>query len=218
MLAVPGTLEVEHWRALAVVHNPICRQCSIPLPEGLVEAKDVLCPSCLADPPSLTQMRASLAYNEASKPLVLGLKHGGERGALEAFARWMVRAGGPMLSQTDEIVPVPLHPLRAAERGFNQAKWLARAIAPLVSVPVEVQALLRVRPSAHERRRSVAGAFAVDPRLPDMIAGKQIVLIDDVLTTGAIAEAFAAALLQAKARCVVLLTLARVVHGRELSI
>jgi ComF family protein len=136
---------------------------------------------------------------------------------LALFARWLAKAGAELLADADLIVPVPLHTRRLWRRRFNQSAMLAVALGRLCRVPVDCFALVRVRPtasqvSADQRRRNVAGAFRVDKGEAPRIAGRKLVVVDDVITTGATAEACARVLKRAGAARVDVLALARVVE------
>ncbi|MBY0509509.1 MAG: ComF family protein, partial [Rhodospirillaceae bacterium] len=147
--------------------------------------------------------------------LVLKLKHGDRTDAAVHLARWLHRAGGELAARCDVIIPVPLHRWRLLMRTYNQAALLANKLGGLVDKPVAPDALARIRRTPPQggldrvaRRRNVAKAFAVTR--PETVAGKRVLLVDDVLTTGATANACAAALLKAGAVAVDVLVLARV--------
>jgi ComF family protein len=134
------------------------------------------------------------------------------------MGRWMARAGAELLADADVIVPIPLHRLRILARRFNQSAALAKAIARESAVPVETMALQRVKPTAPQvgltraqRAANLSGAFRVDPERADVIHGRNVVLVDDVLTTGATANAATRTLLKAGAARVDLLVFARAV-------
>ena len=131
---------------------------------------------------------------------------------------WMARAGADLLADADLIVPVPLHRARLWRRRFNQAAALGGAIARQAARPLDTGALQRVRPTRPqvgltraERARNLQGAFRVAPEARPRLAGRRLLLVDDVLTTGATANAAARALIRAGAREVDVLTFARVV-------
>lgn len=176
------------------------------------------CAPCIANPPVVSRARAAFVYDEASRALALGLKHGGRTDGLAGFGRWMARAGREFLPEADLLIPVPLHPSRLLKRRFNQSLLLARAVSAVSGAPVEPHALARVKATpiqgglgAEARARNVAGAFRVRERGKARIAGRTVVLIDDVHTTGATLDACARALRRAGAADVNALTLARVV-------
>jgi ComF family protein len=176
---------------------------------------EAVCGACLADPPAYGRARAVFVYDGESRGLVLKLKHGDRTDAAVHLARWMHRTGASLLGDCDVIVPVPLHRWRLLMRTYNQAALLANALGRLSGKQVAVDGLLRVKATPSQgglnptaRRRNVGGAFSV--QRPARIAGKRILLIDDVLTTGATADACTKVLRDAGAACVDVLVLARV--------
>jgi ComF family protein len=218
----PGGIESDLWRALDFLGGPVCVRCGMPLPEAT--SPESVCPVCIADPPPFERARAALAYDDLSRPMILAFKHGGRRDGVGAFATWLAGAA-PFAAEADWIAPTPLHWRRLVGRGFNQAGVLAGALARRVGRPFAPDLLIRKRAtpsqaglSARGRARNVTGAFAVRPRWRAAIAGKRILLIDDVYTTGATVRACAAALVRAGAAAVDVACLARVVRPAELPI
>jgi ComF family protein len=211
-----GTIELDLWRALDRLAGPVCTRCCIPMPEAIDPEPE--CARCIAHPPRVTRMRGALAYDDLSRPLVLALKHAGRRDGLTAFAAWMEDAA-PFLHEADWLVPVPSHPVRLWQRGYNPAAWLAQALSRRTRVPLRVDGLVKTRFSRTQagrdfgaRQANVTGSFAVSRPAQRSLAGKAVMLVDDVYTTGATLEACAAALLAAGARRVDAVTLARVVR------
>jgi ComF family protein len=167
--------------------------------------------------PVFQSARAAVLYDDASRKLVLGFKHGDRTHAAKALAVWMRRAGGEILEQADALVPVPLHRWRLFQRRYNQSALLAQQIGLLAGKPVLYDALRRIRPTPSqghftrkERRENVKGAFAVSSEDKAAAEGKTLLLIDDVLTTGATVDECARVLLVAGAKQVLVLTLSRV--------
>jgi len=193
---------------LAPVAGPICRRCGRAL-EG-----PGLCPTCAADPPPLRQMRAPLRYEEPTSRLIHSLKYEGYFALAEPLARRLI-AGWPAWDQPpDLILPIPLHSRRQRRRGYNQSELLARPLARAVGIPFSAAALRRTRHTPPQvglgpaaRADNVKGAFAADPAA---VGGRHVLLIDDVLTTGATMSAAAEALLAAGAASVSAYCLARV--------
>ncbi len=213
-VAAHGDLSADAWRALTFLSAPWCDLCGRPFETATPDG--ALCGGCQAARPAFDHARAALAYDDASRPLVLGFKRGDRQDLSPRFAQWMARAGGVWLDDADVITPTPLHYRRLVARRFNQAAELARALAHRLARPYEPDLLVRVRAtrsqgglSAYQRRRNVAGAFRVNRRGRARLESANIVLIDDVVTTGATAEACARALKAAGAARVDVLALAR---------
>ena len=212
-----GALCAGCWPAVTFLAPPQCAACGVPFEFNLGPA--ALCGACAGERPVFERARAAFRYDDGSKDLILRFKHADRTDSRPAFARWMARAGDALLADADLIAPVPLHWLRLFMRRYNQAALLASALGDLAGKPAVNDLLLRRRrtPSqgglgALARRRNVAGAFAVDPRRRMLLQDKRVLLVDDVLTTGATVSACASVLLRAGARAVDVLTLARVVR------
>ncbi|MBX7199685.1 MAG: ComF family protein [Rhodospirillaceae bacterium] len=209
-----GALCGDCFGRMTFVAPPLCAACGMGL-DGPAFGEATLCGACIAAAPVYGRARAVFVYDEASRGLVLKLKHGDRTDAAVHLARWLQRAGAELLAGCDVIVPVPLHRWRLLMRTYNQAALLANALGKLAGKPVAVDALRRVKATPSQgglsraaRARNVGRAFAVAAPAP--IAGKRVLLIDDVFTTGATAEACARALLDAGATAVDVLVLARV--------
>lgn len=213
----PGRICADCWPSLAFIAEPLCPTCgtpfAIPVPEGLV------CGACLRKPPRFARARAAFVYGGGGRELVLRFKRGDRTDLAPGLAGLMRQAGAALLAECDMIVPVPLHSSRLWRRRFNQAALLAQALGKAGDRPVQLGLLERQRATRSlghagrvERRRILAGAIRVAPRQAADIAGRHILLVDDVLTTGATASACCRALLQAGAASVDVLTLARVVR------
>lgn len=225
VVAESGSLCPDCWSRVGFLSEPLCHACGHPFevhPGGGHPGAegDILCGPCLAKAPPWRRARAVLRYDAASKPLILRFKHADRLEGAAAFARWMARAGGELLADTQVIVPVPLHRWRLLARRYNQAAVLAQALGRLSGVTVAPDALVRLRRTAvqghmdrEERRRNVAGAFAVPERRRRLVQGRRVLLVDDVLTTGATTGECTRTLLKAGAESVDVLTLGRVVFG-----
>ncbi len=218
-VAAPGALCPVCWSGLAFLGEPCCAACGYPFEYD--PGAGALCGACSAQPPAYGRARAALAYDDASRGLILALKHGDRTDAAPALGAWMAASGRVLLADADLVAPVPLHRLRLLARRYNQSALLAQAVARRAAVPCVPDLLLRTRRtpsqgglSASARVRNVRGAFALAPRHRALVEGRRIVLIDDVLTTGATAESCARALTRAGAGAVDVLTLARVVRPR----
>jgi len=183
-----------------------------------------LCAACLVKPPAFDSARAILAYDDKSRGAILALKHADRLDLVPGFARWLSRVGRGALENSDLVIPVPLHPFRLWRRRYNQAAELARRLGRDWNLAYAPAALLRSRAtqsqgamsSAKARRRNVLKAFQVPD--PGLVAGKRVLLVDDVLTTGATVEACARALKRAGAAKVHVLVLARVVKAADVII
>jgi ComF family protein len=216
-------LEPHLWAKLQFLSDPVCARCGAPF-EIAVDPEQV-CGACLARSPAYDRARAALVYGDISRDLVLGLKYQGRRDGLFMLGSWMASAGAALLAEADLVVPVPLHYVRLVRRGYNQSAWLAAEVSRQSGVRLSVDALKRVRRtpiqgglSADGRRRNVQGAFRVRRSRQKLVRGRRIVLIDDVLTTGATVEACARTLRRAGAACVDVVTLARVAGPRAVPI
>lgn len=204
------------WAQLRFLAPPLCTCCGLPFEHDL--GPDALCGDCARERPPYERARAVFRYDEASRGLILAFKHGDRLEAVPAFSRWLATAGAELLAEAELLVPVPLHRRRLFTRRYNQSALLALALGRLSGLPVDTRSLRRRRNTPSQgrlrpgqRRRNVAGAFAVAPDRNPEIAGRRILLIDDVLTTGATLEAAAKTLLTAGAAQVDCLTLARVI-------
>lgn len=206
------------WAQLSFIAPPYCPRLGIPFVYD--PGPDILSMQAIADPPAYQRARAAVRYDEVAKTLVHALKYHDRTDLAPAMGGWMARAGRELLDDADVLVPVPLHWRRSWSRRYNQAGTLARVIGRHSGVPVARDALRRIRPTEHqiglsrsERARNVQGAFDVPPDRRAAIQGRRVVLIDDVLTSGATTDACARALLRAKAAQIDVLVFARVVEA-----
>ncbi|HXG79838.1 MAG TPA: ComF family protein [Methyloceanibacter sp.] len=195
---------------------PICDRLGVPLPYDT--GAPALSAAAIAAPPVYDRARAVARYSGTMRELVQSFKYRDRQEGLSLFAGWLRKAGKELLAGADLLVPVPLYPWRLWWRRFNQSAMLAIALGRLAGIEVDCMMLKRVRRtasqvglSAEERRRNVAGAFKLDPSRAHRVKGKKVVLIDDVITTGATADACARALRRGKAAGVDVLVLARAV-------
>lgn len=204
------------WKQVEFLGDSGCSTCGLPL--QATEA--ATCGGCLAKPPRITRTRAAVAYGDVSRSLAIRLKYGRK----VAIARTMARYMTPLIVDSAEdrlLMPVPLHWTRLWTRGFNQSALIAREIGRRLQIPSDPFTLQRVRRtvplkgmSPLQRRKTVGGAFRVRDKAA--VAGKTVILVDDVLTTGSTAEACARTLSRAGAERVELITWARVVKPSQL--
>lgn len=201
-------------RKINFIDNPQCAACGLPFQYDLGE--DALCGNCTVKRPGYDRARAAFIYDDMSRQPILSLKHGGKTHGLTVFAQQLKRAGRELFIDADKLIPVPLHPQRLKARRFNQAALLAKALSPKVNIPFDANSLARIKATttqggktASGRRRNMQGAFQVPQAYLGAVKDKNIILIDDVMTTGATVEACASVLKRAGAARVDVLTLAR---------
>jgi len=218
-----GALCAECFRAVTPIGAPLCHRCGLPfLHEGEGEpmpgasADQLHCAACLAEPPAYGQARAAWIYDAGSKRLVLPFKYGDRTELAAPLARQMAQAGRELLAEAELLLPVPLHRRRLLGRRYNQAALLAARLARLARKPWAPDLLRRARRTpplarlgAAERLAVLEGAFALARGAPGRIAGRRMLLVDDVLTSGATVSACARLLLEAGAARVDVLAAAR---------
>ncbi len=204
------------WSKLSLIEPPYCARLGIPFVYD--PGPGLLSMEAIANPPAYDRARAAVRYDDIARSLVLSFKYGDRLDLAPMMGRWMARAGRELLNDADALLPVPLHWRRLWARRFNQAAALARAISAISGVPVLDGGIKRVRAtpqqvglSKTERADNVQGAFRVPPERKAAIAGRRLILIDDVLTSGATVDTCARALLRAGAAHVDVLVFARVV-------
>ena len=213
-------ISAEAWAQLDFLSAPFCAKCGVPFQVLDNDVNEVLvCTYCLDNPPFYEKARAALRYDDGSRGLVLAYKHGDKTHMAIPFSLWMANAGQDVLDGADIIVPVPLHWKRLIKRRYNQAALLAQCLSKKTKLPVDTTSFKRTRatrPQGHmnmkDRRKNVGSAFAVADVNRKVFEGKSIVLVDDVFTTGATVNECAKVLLEAGARSVNVLVVARTVY------
>jgi len=212
-----GFLCTDCWSKTPFIERPFCERSGVPFAHDLGDG--LVSPDVIANPPVWTRARAVARYeNGPARQLVHRLKYGDRLELARNMGRWMARAGTDVLPGAHLLAPIPLHRRRLFSRRFNQAAALAEAVSRVCGVPADPLALARVKPTAPQvgltraqRADNVQGAFRVPDEARPRIVGRRVVLIDDVMTSGATANACARALLRAGADQVDLLVFARVV-------
>jgi ComF family protein len=204
------------WSKVSFIAPPYCERLGIPF--AYDPGPGILSMEAIADPPAYGRARAAVRYDDVARDLVHRLKYGDRLDLAMSMGRWMAQAGRALLDDADALVPVPLHWRRLWGRRFNQAAALAGVVASESGVPLLAAALRRVRATSQQvglsrsaRAVNVQGAFAVTPAGKVAIYGKRLILVDDVLTSGATLDACARVLLRAGASNVDVLVFARVV-------
>jgi predicted amidophosphoribosyltransferase len=204
------------WRETPFIEGLVCDLCGLPLP-GAETGHPVHCDDCLTIARPWAQGRAAMVYRDAGRRLVLALKHGDRTDLARPMAGWLRRAGVSMLEGAPVLVPVPVHPWRLAKRRYNQAALLAGALAGLAGAEWLPDALVRARRTRvldgltrDERFAALSEAIRPHRTRGQRLAGRAVVIIDDVMTSGATLAAAAAAAHAAGATRVSVLTLARV--------
>lgn len=211
-----GGLCAGCWTKMGFIERPYCERLGTPFSSEA--GGPLLSPAAVAEPPAYDRARAAARYSDIARELVHLLKYGDRLDLANPLGGWMARAGAELLRDADALVPVPLHWARLWQRRFNQSAALARAVSARCGVPVADHILARVRATQpqvglakSERARNVQAAFAVPKSARIDARGRKLVIIDDVLTSGATADACARALRRAGAARIDVLVLARVV-------
>ncbi|QFI67453.1 Competence protein F [Sinorhizobium alkalisoli] len=201
-----------------MIERPYCEVLGLPF--AFDPGAGAVSPEAIADPPVFDRLRSVALHQGIARDLVHGLKYRDRTDLAPMMAEWMIRASDGAVAAADVIVPVPLHAFRLWRRKFNQAAELARVIAELAGRPYRPDALRRIKRTSRQvglglrvREDNVSGAFAVPEGVRLILAGKNIVLVDDVYTTGATVSAATRALKRAGARDVTVLTFARALSG-----
>lgn len=214
--ADPGAFCPVCWSGLRLIDEPLCDRTGIPFAVDLGIGR-LISPRAIAEPPAFARARAAVLYDDVARRLVHRLKYEDRLDLARPMARMMRSAGRDLIAASDCIVPVPLHRRRLWRRRYNQAMLLARPLADAADLPLVPQALARVRATRPQvgltraaRAENLSGAFQVPPAEAHRVAGRRVLLIDDVTTTGATGNVAARALIRGGAASVNLLTFALV--------
>ncbi len=217
--AQAGTLCPDCWAETAFLTGRGCRACGREVPGLAIRDTSFLCDTFQKYPPAWGRGAAVFAYQGAGRRLILGLKHGDRLDTVPMLAGWMLRAGRALVDEAELILPVPMHWTRRLRRRFNQSAELARALADAADTPAHFapRLLRRVRRTGSQdgrdraaRAENIAGAFALCRGGAGRLAGNRVLLIDDVLTTGATLSACARLCHRAEVKAVDILVLALV--------
>jgi ComF family protein len=214
----PHGLCARCWSSISFISRPLCERLGTPFAIDL--GGQLISPAAMADPPVFARARAVAGYDDIARELIHRLKYGDRLELARAMGGLMRLAGAELIADADLIIPVPLHRVRLWTRRFNQAAALGQVIAAGTGKPLATDILRRVkrtRPqvglSRNERAENLQGALRVASGARARLEGRRILLVDDVLTTGATANAASRALLRGGASAVDLLTFARVIPG-----
>ncbi len=215
-VGTPHGLCPECWAGLRFIERPFCERLGTPFAVDL--GLSLVSPAAIADPPVYARARAVARYDETARTLVQRLKYADRLDTARALGVMLARAGTELARDCDVIVPVPLHRTRLWRRRFNQSMELARPLSEISGKPLDPALLLRVKRTApqvgltkSQRGANLQGAFRVPPEARAQLEGRRVLLVDDVVTTGATANAASRALLRGGALAVDLLSFARVV-------
>lgn len=208
------------WSAVDFIQPPLCDRLGIPLPYG--DQEPLVSAAVAAKAPLYARARAAGRYAGTLKTLVHDFKFRDRQDLKHLFVRWLYGAGAPFWAEADVLIPVPLHRKRLLARRFNQSALLASALRRATGVSYAPDALLRTRATAQQvgltasqREDNVRGAFTVPKSEHDRLRNARVVLVDDVITTGATASACTRALLAAGVRHVDVLAVAIAVPGGD---
>jgi ComF family protein len=204
------------WRDTGFVTGPGCSKCGTPLPGEEVEESD-LCDSCISIARPWSRGRTVFLYSENGRKIVLALKHGDRLDLVKPAAAWLAKSAGPLLSENTLIVPVPLHWTRLLKRRYNQSALLARGISKTTGHQYCPDLLIRKKRTKSlegmnlgKRFETLANVITFNPRYRTMIGKHRVLLVDDVMTSGATLAACTDTCLAAGAKSVDIVTLARV--------
>jgi ComF family protein len=209
---------VACWNELRFIEEPFCKRLAIPFDYETTDDEEQVSEEVKLSPPVFNEARAALLFTETSRRLIHGLKYQDRQELVPLLSLWMARAGRDVIEKADMLIPVPMHRLRFFTRRFNQSAELARALGKRTGKYYEPNLLIRVKKTKpqvglthYERAHNLDNAFKV--MKPHEIADKNILLIDDVITTGSTLNICAQTLYDAGAREVNVLAPVRVLAG-----
>ncbi|MEX0692967.1 MAG: ComF family protein [Rhodospirillales bacterium] len=215
-LSSVGGLCATCWDKIRFMGRPQCHACGVPFPFD--PGAGALCASCSARRPAFERARSAFIYDDASRGIILAFKHADRTDLAPMLVTWLLRPAAPLLADAEIVAPVPLHWSRLLSRRYNQSALLANALARHGRVQSTPDLLIRTRRTPSQggksrlgRHKNVQGAFKVNTRHGQVLRDKRVLLVDDVLTTGASVEACARTLLRGGASAVDVITIARVV-------
>ena len=214
----PGLLAPEFWSKLNFIEAPYCNRCGMPFAFSPTGGNiTFLCGACLDHPPAFDMARQALVYDDTSRDMILKFKYADKLHFSKTFALWLKRAAADLLPTTDIIAPVPLHRFKLWRRRYNQASLLATALARqthILCLPDLLERNRATKPhrgmTIKDRKNNVRDAFAVRERHAASLKGKNVLIVDDVHTTGATLNECARALFHGGANKIYALSLARV--------
>ena len=216
LISEHGALCIKCWKSINFISTPICYKCGVPFEYNIGE--QALCGRCMVQKPIYTEARAIFKYDENSKQQILALKYFDKTQLAPVFAKWLARISHDYKDKAHFIIPVPLHYFRLVYRRYNQASLLAKFLAKHIEIPIFYDALVRVKktPTQYgltrkQRDENMRGAFKVKPKHYQQLKGKSVILVDDVLTTGATLDACSRALHDAGVVDIFVVTLAHTV-------
>lgn len=216
----PPGLCPDCWQQLQPITKPYCARLGIPFKQDL--GPNALSAQAIANPPIVNRVRAAVIYNDIARQLVTGLKYYDRPEQSAPIGQLMVQAGHELIDEADLIMPVPLHWRRQFSRRYNQSQLLARAISKKSGLPHDPLILKRARSTKQQvglshtqRAQNVKNAFKINPEKAGLVLGKNILLIDDVYTSGATGNAAAQCLLKAGAAQVDMLVFAQAIRDKK---
>ncbi len=213
-VSIHGELCADCWANMNWITNPKCVKCGYPFSSDFDFGTTALCPTCASGNCELDWIRSACVYDDVSRSAMLPFKHAGCVHYANFMSRAMMWALRDIDVDADIVMPVPLANKRLFKRGYNQATLLARPIAQVLNIPLDLDSVSRIhRPdmghkNARERAENIHGVFAV--KNPEAIRGKRILLVDDVMTTGATFSELRRVLMRAGASAVYGVTFCRV--------